>query len=212
MCSNYQPLSKNNAGWVKENFNLELPGEEYKNHIFHGGVGPIVFLDDDKTRCELAQFGLEPHWAEDKKRFFESTYNAKSETVATLSSFRSAWKARRYAIALAEAFYEPLYEYEGAKPVWARIKRTDGQPVAIGCIWESYTQVKTGLVKKSFSMLTQDCTDHPFLSLFHKPGKDKRTIVVLDNNEMQDWLTASNDRARELIKLTDVGYLEAEGI
>lgn len=210
MCSNYQPISKSRSGWVLEHFKIELPGEDYKSHIFHGGFGPFLFNLENNLHCEIGQFGLEPRWAEFIKDFHKFSYNSTEEHITERKTFKQAWKERRFCIILADTFLEPRYEHEGAKPVWTKIKRADGQPVAIAGIWERYAQKRDGQIKNSFSMVTQNCDSHPFLNLFHKPGKEKRTIVVLENHEMHDWLTASHERARELIKLTDVGLLVAD--
>lgn len=42
-------------------------------------------------------------------------------------------------------------------------------------------------------MLTINADEHPLMSRFHKPGDDKRSVVVLDDNEWEDWLAAKNE-------------------
>ena len=94
----------------------------------------FIYLDEGKPRCELAQFGLVPHWAADKIKFGLHTYNARSETVHEKPSFRNAWKERRFGLVLVNSFYEP--NWETGKAIRWRIKRADNQPVAIASIWE----------------------------------------------------------------------------
>ena len=77
-------------------------------------------------------FGMVPHWADHK--LARQTYNARTETVASKPSFRSAWKRKQFCIIPTANFFEP--NYETGKPVRWRIERADGGPVAIAGIWE----------------------------------------------------------------------------
>jgi putative SOS response-associated peptidase YedK len=64
-----------------------------------------LFTYKTEPKCELAQFGLVPHWAADIKKFGLRTYNARYETVAEKPSYRAAWKERRFGLALMQSFY-----------------------------------------------------------------------------------------------------------
>lgn len=81
---------------------------------------------------------------------------------------------------LANKFYEPLYDKFGKKSVPAGIYRTDGEPTAIGAIWERVTDENTGEEIFSFSMVTQNADEHPFMSQFHRSTDEKRSVLVLD--------------------------------
>ena len=64
-----------------------------------------VVLDAGGTPSLLRlRWGLIPPWAKDLKGSF-STINARIETVATLASYRSAWKSRRCVIPMG-GYYE----------------------------------------------------------------------------------------------------------
>ena len=152
MCSNFQPIKKTHNEWVKQQFDCELPNAEWRAETYPTYSAPFIYLDEGKPRCELAQFGLVPHWATDKKKFGLKTYNARSETVAEKPSYRSAWRERRFGLALMESFYEP--SWETGKAVRWRIKRSDCQPIAVASIWERIVDKETGEVIFSFSMLT----------------------------------------------------------
>ena len=69
------------------------------------------------------RFGLPPHWAKDNK-FGRRTYNARSETAATLPSFRDAWRKGQHCIIPADAIFEP--DWRSGKAVPTRIARDDG--------------------------------------------------------------------------------------
>ena len=208
MCSNFQPIIKTHNTWVKQHFNCELPQEEWRPETYPTYPAPFVYLDNGKPKCELAQFGLVPHWATDKKKFGLRTYNARSETVHEKPSYRTAWKERRFGLVLMESFYEP--SWETGKAVRWRIKRSDGQPIAVASIWERIIDKETGEVIFSFSMLTINADGHEVMKHFHKPEDEKRSIIVLKETEYQEWLHANHDQARKLLNLASPGFLESE--
>ncbi|PMQ16930.1 hypothetical protein JaAD80_07965 [Janthinobacterium sp. AD80] len=130
-----------------------------------------------------AMFGMVPHWADHK--LARQTYNARTETVASKPSFRSAWKRKQFCIIPAANFFEP--NYETGTPVRWRIERADGGPVAIAGIWE-YRPADQLL---SFSMLTINADGHPLMKRFHKPDDEKRMVMILDPDQYQGWLNGS---------------------
>ena len=69
MCSNFQPIKNHHADWVKKQFNCDLPNGEWRDEAYPTYPAPFIYLDNGQPRCELAQFGLVPHWATDKKKF-----------------------------------------------------------------------------------------------------------------------------------------------
>jgi putative SOS response-associated peptidase YedK len=58
-------------------------------------------------------FGMVPNWADIKPA--RKTYNASTETVASKTSFRNAFKRGQFCILPVNSFYEP--NYETGKPV-----------------------------------------------------------------------------------------------
>ena len=208
MCSNFQPIKKTHNAWVKQHFDCDLPNSEWREETYPTYPAPFIYLDEGKPRCELAQFGLVPHWATDKNKFGLKTYNARSETVQEKPSYRAAWKERRFGLVIMESFYEP--SWETGKAVRWRIRRSDNQPVAAASIWERIIDKETGEVILSFSMLTINATGHEVMKHFHKPEDEKRSIVVLKDTEYKDWLHANQDQARKLLNLASPGFLESE--
>jgi len=128
MCSNFQPIRPEHNTWVNQHFGCNLPNAPWRAETYPTYPAPFIYLENGQPKCELAQFGLVPHWAADKKKFGLRTYNARSETVAEKPSYRSAWKERRFGLAIMESFYEP--NWETGKAIRWRIKRTDSEPVA----------------------------------------------------------------------------------
>lgn len=208
MCSNFQPIKNHHADWVKKHFNCDLPNADWRPEAYPTYPAPFIYLDNGQPHCELAQFGLVPHWATDKKKFGLKTYNARSETVQEKPSYRSAWKERRFGLVLAESFYEP--NWETGKAVRWRIKRADSEPAAIASIWERFIDKETGEIIFSFSMLTINATGHEVMKHFHKPEDEKRSVVVLNDSQYQPWLQANNDVAISMLNLTPSGFLVSE--
>ena len=137
-----------------------------------------------------------PHWA--KQDFARRSYNARSETVAQRPSFRSAWRQRQLGIVPVQAFFEP--NYESGKPVRWRIERNDGQPFGLAAIWEQRRR-DDGTNQWSFSMLTINADEHALMRRFHRPGSEKRSIVMLADDDWNTWLNArSEEEARRLIR------------
>lgn len=208
MCSNFEAISREQADWVREKFNCELPMENWRDEVYPTYETPFIWREDNQVRCDLAHFGLVPVWANDKPRFGTKTYNARSETVADKPSYRQAWKLRQFGLAIMQSFYEPCYET--GKAIRWRIKRADATPIAAACIWERFIDRTTGEIHFSFSMLTVNATSHPVMRRFHAPEDEKRSIVVLDDSAYLSWLEANQEQARALLKLAPDNYLQCE--
>jgi putative SOS response-associated peptidase YedK len=208
MCSNFEPIKRTQSTWVKSHFGCVLPVADWRPEAYPTYPAPFIYLDEGKPRCELAHFGLVPHWAADKKKFGLHTYNARSETVAEKPSYRSAWKERRFGLAIMQSFYEP--NWETGKAIRWRIKRADAEPVAVASIWERFIDKETGEIIFSFSMLTINADGHSVMKHFHKPVDEKRSIVVLNEADYLPWLHANHDQARQLLSLTPEGFLTSE--
>lgn len=196
MCTNF--TSTKNSEWVRANFNVGLPAQEFPSEVFPSYPSPIVVQSHNTGRvaCGLARFGLIPKWAKDDK-ISRHTYNARTETVAEKPSYRNAWRSRQYGLVLLDSFYEP--SYETGKAVRTKIQLESGLPFAIACLWDRWTQPETGELIVSFSMLTVNADAHPVMNRFHKAGDEKRTPVIVPQTVYADWLGATQSEAEALI-------------
>ena len=77
---------------------------------------------------------------------------------------------------------------------------------SIAGLWSEWVDPESGEVVPNYTMITRNCDDHPLLSLMHKPepGKpadkqDKRTVVLLNPEDWQTWLTGSKEAASDLV-------------
>jgi putative SOS response-associated peptidase YedK len=116
-----------------------------------------------------------------------STFNARSESVAKSFTFGGAWRRGQHCIVPATAFYEP--DWRSGKAVPTRFTRADGLPMGIAGLWDEWHDPATGPLL-SFTMLTINADKHALLSNFHRPGHEKRMIVVLPESEYAAWLDA----------------------
>jgi len=163
--------------------------------------------DDDQPYEALSGvFGLLPAWAKDLK-LARRTYNARSETAADKPSFKAAWKAARHCIIPAAAIYEP--DWRSGKAIPTRIERADGGLMSIAGLWERWKKPE-GETIYSYSMLTINADDHPLMRHYHRPGDEKRMVVILPNGALRDWLDASPDQSMEFMRQYPADRLIAE--
>lgn len=192
MCSNYTPPKPER---FRENFGADYPHAEFKPEAYPGYLAPIVRLAEDgsdEREAVAACFGMVPPWAELK--LARHTYNARTETVASKPSFRTAFKKRQFCIIPADAFFEPCYET--GKAVRWQISHAEGKPLGIAGIWDwrpNGGPDDRPLV--SFSMLTINANGHGLMQRFHKPEDEKRMLVLLEPEQYDDWLHVTPSEA-----------------
>ena len=206
MCTNFTPT--HNGRWTWETLGVDVTQVSYPTETFPGYAAPIVLADRDQSvQCVAARFGLIPHWAK-YANIGRRTYNARTETVAEKPSYRTPWSQRQFAIALLDDFFEP--NWETGRAVRWRIRREDGEPMGVASIWDRWTDSDTGEVVTSFSMLTVNADGHPVMARFHRPGDEKRSVVVLEPENFTQWLQATTTQAQEFFVLPRAGQLCAE--
>ena len=194
MCSHYEAVVNRLALEMHFGVGEPLPlGLE--DSLYPGFVGPFIRRheytnvgDDAVPFRELltGTFGLIPHWAEDTK-IARKTYNARSETVDLRNSFKDAWFKGRHCIIPANAIYEP--DWRSGKAIPTRIVRADGRPMGIAGIWAK-KKFGDGKILHSFSMLTVNADHHEFMRNYHRPGTEKRMVVILHEEQYDGWLSA----------------------
>lgn len=184
MCANYLPSRKDK---IAGHFGVEAGLFDYPPETFPGYMAPIIRRlrgFDMQAECLPACFGMVPHWADLK--LARSTYNARAETVATKPAFRDAWQRRQFCIIPAQAIFEPRYDTD--QPVRWRIERPQGEPVGIAGIWQTKPDGPDGQPLLSFSMLTINAEQNTLMRQFHKPGDEKRMVIMLEPEQYEGWL------------------------
>ena len=193
MCSHYDPQTDPTR--LRTYFGVDDLPLGLKSSLWPGYHGPFVrkheFADvgDDAVPLRellIGSFGLIPHWSKDAT-IARRTYNARSETVHEKPSYRDAWRLGRHCIIPAEAIYEP--DWRTGKAVPTRITRADGRPMGIAGLWSAWKNPASEVVH-SYTMLTINADEHPFMRQYHKPDDEKRMVVILNDTDYDAWLEA----------------------
>ncbi|NML18318.1 SOS response-associated peptidase [Azohydromonas caseinilytica] len=195
MCANYEPPAPKN---FQAHLGSEEPRFNYTNGAYPGSRAVFITAGEENESVFSRWpgiFGPPPPWVPDRKsaRF---TDNARSETVDSRPSFKAAWKARRRCLIPAQARFEPKYE-SGRAERW-RIARADGLPFCMAGIWEEGHH--DSITVWSYSMLTINADTHPLMRYFHKPGEEKRCVVMAPPAHYRDLLCADARGARMLLR------------
>lgn len=207
MCNRYVSPAQ---AEIERHWNI---GRRNNNPWRGGGVyprAPGAFIrsarDGDEGIYELAigQWGLIPSFAKESKLTY-STNNARAEEVASKASYRDPWKRGQRCIIPASSFDEPCWET--GKNVWWTFRRADGVPWGLAGLWNAWTDITTGELIESYTMLTINCDGHPIMGRMHKPDpklppdqQDKRSVVVIEAQGLEQWLSGSVDEAQELVR------------
>lgn len=192
MCANYVPVTQTDRllTW----FGVERSRDEPPHDIFPLGLAPFIRLSPDEKDRLIADdgvFGLLPHFATELA-YGRKTYNARSETVHKLASFKQAWAAGQRCVIPAESIYEPIWGT--GKAVRWRISLPAGAPMGIAGLYRLWRQ-PDGREIFTFAMLTVNADDHQVMKRFHRPGDEKRMVVMLKADEYLPWLTCGVDQA-----------------
>jgi putative SOS response-associated peptidase YedK len=193
MCSNYEAVTREDR--LLAFFGAARPeGRRTRPEVFPLGVAPFIRAHEDGSGNRVVddgQFGLLPHFAKELA-YGRRTYNARSETVAKLPSFRDAWRHGQRCIVPAEAVYEPCWE-TGRAVRW-RIQQPGAVPLGIAGIYRRW-RAPDGKELFTFAMLTVNADGHPVFSRMHRPGDEKRMVAILDPAEFDRWLQCPLDEA-----------------
>jgi putative SOS response-associated peptidase YedK len=132
--------------------------------------------DTGERHLDVLGWGLLPHFTKDNEHA-RRPINARAETVTSSGMYRGAF-ARRRCLVPASAFYE-WKAVEGGKQPYA-IARTDGEPLALGGIWESW-RAPGGEIERTFAIITT--RPNAEMMALHN-----RMPVVIGPNDWAAWL------------------------
>ena len=198
MCSNYQTVTRLDR--VLTFFGVERERwEPFPDDVWPLGLAPFIRLHDDGSGnkvIEDGQFGLLPSFAKELA-YGRKTYNARSETVDERASFKQSWARGRRCIIPAEAVFEQCYET--GKAVRWRIQQPGSIPLGIAGIYNQWRS-PDGKLSWTFAMLTVNAEGHPVYQRMHRPGEEKRMIVILDPADYDRWLQCSPAEAKSFFR------------
>lgn len=192
MCSNYRPVTR--ADRLLAFFGVTRERDEAPVDIFPLGLAPFIREAEDGSgnkRVDDGVFGLLPHFCKELA-WGRKTYNARSETVHELPSFKRAWAAGRRCIIPAETIYEPCYE-TGNAVRWV-IQKPAQVAIGVAGIYNEW-RAPDGRMLFTYAMLTVNADGHPIFQRMHKPGDEKRMVVILPEADYDAWLACSMEEA-----------------
>jgi putative SOS response-associated peptidase YedK len=178
VCGRY--VVKSPSAKLKVKFHLdEVPLFEPRYNVAPTQLVPAVRQEDGKRRLAMLRWGLIPSWAKDAKIGYR-LINARSDTVATKPSFRSAFKRRRCLVA-ADGFYEWKRDGKVKQPFF--IHRRDEEPFAFAGLWEGWENPEDGKEVQSCSLITTEANE--LMAPIHD-----RMPVILAESAYDRWLDA----------------------
>jgi putative SOS response-associated peptidase YedK len=189
-------------------FDVAPPALEWSDEIFKDYEAPVILRNRGGVReARLATFGFVPRRQIPQGAKLFDTMNCRTETIAIKRSFSGAWRAGQLCLIPCEAFYEPCYET--GKAVRWRIARADGRPFEIAGLWRSWNEPER--IALSFTMLTVNADGHPLMGRFHKPGTEKRSVVIVPPTQYEEWLACRDtEQARTFFALPRADEMAAE--
>lgn len=200
MCSNYQAVAD-----IKRLARFGVQRAEtlasFADEVYPVRPGPMVRVKRDgsgERTVDLGLFGLLPFFAKEAT-YGRRTYNARTETVGQLASFKHAWGRGQRCVIPAERIYEP--NYESGKPVRWAIEIPD-EPMGVAGIWTDHPTLKdaAGEPLLSFAMLTVNGEGHPVFQRMHAPEDEKRMVVILAPGDYTRWLDCPKEEAANFFR------------
>jgi len=189
MCVNYHPPTSEQFGTLGAFTDLprdwRWPEETWKDY-----AAPILRAGPDgRPAACLASYGMVPRRRipPDIKPF--DTMNARFETLGERRSFAPAWRRLQLCAVPMAWFYEPCYET--GRAVRHAIGMADESLFFVAGLWRDWAE-DDGSVSSSFTQITINADEHPLMRRMHKPGDEKRSLVILPREEVGDWLRCTD--------------------
>lgn len=207
MCTNYNPPNSRTVRDMPDLTSVQMPAQDWPPETFPGYGAPIITRSEQEPGqggglvCAVARFGMVPRWSRNTQHGYElsrHTYNARSETVADKPSYRSPWRERRFALVPMLNYFEPCWE-SGRALRW-RMAPASGEPFAVAGLHERFTDRETGETLHSFTLLTVNADHHPLMGRMHRPGDEKRMLVIVPPAHYADWLHATPEQAAQCLQ------------
>ncbi|OHX10467.1 hypothetical protein BI347_22075 [Chromobacterium sphagni] len=199
MCVNFISASRRQ---LLEHFGMDAGDWQWPDQAWQDYQAPIL----TRHGLRLASYGFIP------KRHQPlgvrlSTMNARAETIGELRSYREAWQRGQLCLVPMQAFFEPCYE--SGRAVRTRIGLADGAPFAVAGLWRKWREAD-GSISVAFTQITINADHHALMGRMHKPGDEKRTLVIISPPQYDAWLNCRNpEMARAFLTAWPVAGMAA---
>jgi putative SOS response-associated peptidase YedK len=189
MCVNYRPPTPEQFGTLGAFSDLPAdwrwPEETWKDY-----AAPILRAGRERQpEACLASYGMVPrrHIPPDVKPF--DTMNARAESLGERRSFAPAWRRLQLCAVPMAWFYEPCYE--SGRAVRHAIGMADASLFFVAGLWRDWPEAD-GTTQASFTQITINADEHPLMRRMHKPGDEKRSLVILPPDDVGGWLACTD--------------------
>ncbi|MFZ2653182.1 MAG: SOS response-associated peptidase family protein [Burkholderiaceae bacterium] len=214
MCNRYVSPD---AGDMERYWHLGARSPWRASEVFPRALGPFIRRNarasEPQRELVVGQWGLVPWFAKTSKLSY-STNNARFEDIETKASFKQPWQYGKRCIIPALSFDEP--NWESARCVWWKFRRADGAPWGLAGLWNAWTDRVSGEIVESYTMLTLNADEHALMKRMHKPDpelaphqQDKRSVVPIEFDDVDQWLYGTQEDARQLVELPSVAVFDA---
>ena len=207
MCNRYSPPRPEDVSrrWIPRQVPVNFP----PGPVFPRSQGPFIRAARESTDYErelvVGQWALVPWFAKSATLSY-STNNARYEELANKASYKPPWARGQRCIIPVDWFDEPCWET--GRNVWWRFRRANGDPWGLAGLWNTWTEKATGEIVESYTMLALNAEAHPLMSRMHKPDpklaadkQDKRSVVPIEPEDVDQWLAGTMAQAAELVRL-----------
>ncbi len=149
-----------------------------------------VITDEEPKNFSFLDWGLVPHWVEDKERAEDirtKTVNARADTIFEKPSFKTPIKEKRCLIIM-DGYFE--WREVNGKTYPYHIKKKDDDAFAVAGIWDEWAGRERKL--QSFSMISIDA--NPFIEKVN--NKKRRMPVILSKGEEGRWIRSDMSKKK----------------
>ncbi len=203
----------NQAEVIRE---LETELEPYITNWHHvsGFTHPnlIIYTNETPDLPTIASWGLIPDWVKNENQANDlrrKTINARGESIFEKPSFRKSAQYHRCLICI-DGFYEHHHKHGKTFPFFIQFE--NGEPITIAGLWSNWTNMQTGEILKTFSIVTVKANS--FMAEIHNTPKlnEPRMPLILSDKNADNWISAlskSNDmdRIKSLIKPSKINLV-----
>jgi len=224
MCYNVKALLRSQLKRARRDGN-EQAIEEIQLSLFELGVTDLhqvsgfahpkmIIYPEAHSLPVVATWGLVPHWVKDnegKVQIWNSTLNARGETIFEKPSFRDSPKAKRCLVYL-DGFYESHHLAGKTHPFF--ISRKDGEAFPVACLWSEWMDRENKSKLITFSIVTT--RGNEMMTRIHNNPKleGSRMPVILPDELADHWIdpAMSPKELTELLLPFDDEFLTAHTV
>lgn len=157
----------------------------------------IVYTNRNPFEPVLSTWGLVPEWAKEPEKIWNSTLNARGETIFEKASFKK-YAEKQHCLIPVEGFYDH-HDFKGKKyPFY--ITSIDKEPMYLAGIWNEWVNKSTGEILNTFTILTTRA-NLLMAKIHNKPNvsNNPRMPVILPEGMREEWLKPlSKNKIQEL--------------